>query len=170
MGIELRLVDKFDALVDDFYYRLQDLKDATLEMQRKFFPAVVDLEKDFNLQIRKQMIEEIDSFQRGDQVTIDRYLSTEAGNLIVDKELCMNLIQSLHEKHTSLIATREDQANELEKKRFQEIVGLAKSTERQRNRNRVLEIHEFGKTSQSYLISLQHLIDDEEDEIMGHGK
>ena len=40
MGIELRQVEKFDALADDFDNRTNDLKNNCLEMQQFFFRAV----------------------------------------------------------------------------------------------------------------------------------
>ena len=40
MGIEVRQVEKFDALVDDFDNRTNELKNSSLEMQQTFFRAV----------------------------------------------------------------------------------------------------------------------------------
>lgn len=40
MGIEVRQVEKFDALVDDFDNRTNELKNGSLEMQQTFFRAV----------------------------------------------------------------------------------------------------------------------------------
>jgi hypothetical protein len=37
MSIELRLNEKFDALVDDFDNRMTDLKNTALEAQQLFF-------------------------------------------------------------------------------------------------------------------------------------
>ena len=44
MSIELRLVEKFDALVNIFDDRLNELKNIALEAQQLFFRAVEEQE------------------------------------------------------------------------------------------------------------------------------
>lgn len=52
MSIELRLVEKFDALVDEFDTRLNELKNVALEAQQLFFRAVEEQEDKFSTQLR----------------------------------------------------------------------------------------------------------------------
>lgn len=48
MNIELRQVEKFEALVDEFENRLNELKTEALEGQQHFFRAIEDLEEKFS--------------------------------------------------------------------------------------------------------------------------
>lgn len=48
MNIELRQVEKFEALVDEFENRLNELKTEALEGQQLFFRAIEDLEERFS--------------------------------------------------------------------------------------------------------------------------
>ena len=47
MNIELRQVEKFDSLVDNFENRLDDIKNEALEQQVVFFRQVEDMEEKF---------------------------------------------------------------------------------------------------------------------------
>jgi hypothetical protein len=48
MNIELRQVEKFEALVDEFENRLNELKTEALESQQLFFRCIEDLEEKFS--------------------------------------------------------------------------------------------------------------------------
>lgn len=48
MNIELRQVEKFEALVDEFENRLNELKNEALEGQQQFFRNIEDLEEKFS--------------------------------------------------------------------------------------------------------------------------
>jgi hypothetical protein len=48
MNIELRQVEKFEALVDEFENRLNELKTEALEGQQLFFRSIEDLEEKFS--------------------------------------------------------------------------------------------------------------------------
>ena len=47
MSIELRLNEKFDALVDDFENRMVDTRNLALEAQQLFFRALEEFEDRF---------------------------------------------------------------------------------------------------------------------------
>ena len=85
--------------------------------------------------------------------------------LVVDKDSCMSVISASHDMHIGRILKREDEARGTETKRYQEMVAGHMSTERSRNRNRILEIHQFCKTSKGSLASLMSSEEEEgEDE------
>jgi hypothetical protein len=84
----------------------------------------------------------------------------EATTLVMDKDNCMSVVTSSHDNHVGKIQKKEDEARSLEMKRFQEQMSKYSNEESARNRNRVLQIHEFSKMSKNYL----HLLLQSEDE------
>lgn len=170
MSIELRLVEKFDALVDHFDDRLNELKNIAHESQQLFFRNIEDHEDKFSTQIRIIAMDLIDRVAR--EELADDYLDDEGMSLVLDKDTCMAVISASHEMHIGRILKREDEARGTETRRYQELIGNHTSKERSRNRNRILEIHEFSNTSKSSLAALLSLDDDEgfEEEDIQHGK
>lgn len=158
MGIELRLVEKFDTLVDRFEDRLNEIKNVALDAQQGFFREIEALEDGFSKSLVFLALEIIEKLAR--EELAEDYLDEEGQALVNDKDACMTVISASHDMHIGRILKREDEARGTETKRFQEIVGSHTSSERARNRNRVLEIHEFSNVSKS---SLAALLFDEED-------
>lgn len=66
--------------------------------------------------------------------------------------------------HIGKILKREDEARGTETKRYQELISRHNNTERSRNRNRILEVHEFCKTSKMSLMSLLSVDEEEGDD------
>jgi hypothetical protein len=62
MNIEVRQVEKFEALIDEFENRLNELKTETLEAQQFFFREVEGLEDAFSNSIRNMCMELIDRY------------------------------------------------------------------------------------------------------------
>ena len=142
MNIELRQVEKFEALIDDFENRLTDLKTEALEAQQLFFRAVEDLEEKFSTGIRAVATDLIERLAR--EELPDEYLDDEAMGLVVDKETCMNVLSASHDMHISRILKREDEARGSETKRFQETMSSYFNEESARNRDRVLQVSVVG--------------------------
>jgi hypothetical protein len=89
------------------------------------------------------------------------YLDDEAMGLVIDKEICMAVITASHDMHIGRILKKEDEARGLETKRFQLLMNKNSSEENFRNRDRILQIHDFSRSSKSVLLSL--LTNDDED-------
>lgn len=159
MSIELRLVEKFDHLVDDFEERLSELKAAALDAQQLFFRAVEEQEDKFSTQLRAVAVDLVERLAR--EELVDDYLDDEGMGLVVDKDSCMAVISASHDMHIGRILKREDEARGTETRRFAELISGHRNAERARNRNRILEIHEFCKSSKASLNSLLSM--DEED-------
>lgn len=158
MGIELRLVEKFETLVDKFEDRLNEIKQQALDAQQLFFREVEALEDGFSRSLGLLAQDIIEKMAR--EEIADDYLDEEGTSLVSEKDTCLSVISASHDVHIGRILKREDEARGTETKRFQEIVGSHKSSERSRNRNRVLEIHDFSTVSQG---SLNALLYDDED-------
>ncbi len=159
MNIELRQVEKFESLVDDFENRLNELKNEALEGQQSFFRAVEELEEKFSSGVRGVATDLIDRLAR--EELAEDYLDDEAMGLVVDKDTCMGVLSASHDMHIGRILKREDEARGTETKRFQEQMSRCTNEESARNRDRILQIHDFSRYSKSSLHALLSLDDDD---------
>ena len=80
MCIELRLNEKFDALVDDFENRMVDVRNISLDAQQLFFRAVEELEDRFSTGIRGVCSDMIDRYVR--EELAEDFLTDEALALV----------------------------------------------------------------------------------------
>jgi len=161
MSIELRLVERFDVLVDEFDNRLVEMKTAALETQQVFFRAVEELEDKFSGAIRGVVQDLMDRLSR-EEISED-YLNDEAMSLIVDKDTCMSLISQSHDMHIGRILKNEDNARTGENKRYQDLIHGYFNSEKARNRDRVLQIHEFSRKTKNTINALLQMDDEEVD-------
>ena len=159
MSLEMRQVEKFDALVDDFDNRLNEGKNVVLEMQTSFFRAVEALEDKFSQDVAALIVDLMGRLAR--EELAEDFLDDEAMTLLMDKESCMGVLSLSHDVHIGRILKLEDQARNNETKSYAETVQGFMSAERIRNRNRVLEIHDYCRSAK---VNMQALLvaDDEE--------
>ncbi len=73
------------------------------------------------------------------------YLDDDAMSLVVDKEACLMTLSGSHDMHIGKILKREDEARATETKKYQDNFSRFNSEERTRNRDRILQIHDFSK-------------------------
>jgi len=168
MNIELRQVEKFEALVDEFENRLNDLKNEALEAQQLFFRSIEDLEEKFSSGVRAVAQDLIDRLAR--EELAEDYLDDEAMSMVIDKDTCMGVLSASHDMHIGRILKREDEARGVETKRFQETMSNYLSLESLRNRDRVLQVHDFSRQSKTSLHALLSAEDEDgmdEDEALG---
>jgi hypothetical protein len=166
MSIEMRQVEKYEVLVDEFDNRMNDLKNMCLEMQQLFFRAVEDLEDKFSGNIRGVATDLIDRLAK--EELAEDYLDDEAMSLVVDKDSCMGTLSGSHDLHIGKILKREDEARSTETRRYQEMLFKYNSSEKTRNRDRIIQIHEFTKTSLNSIAKLLALDEDEADDNDAH--
>lgn len=160
MTIELRLVEKFEVLVDEFDNRLTEMKGVALEAQQLFFRAVEEMEDKFSGGMRAAVQDLIDRLAR--EELAEDYLDDEAMNIIVDKDACMGLVTASHDAHIGKLMKKEDEARNNENKRYQDMISGQTQAERARNRNRVLQIHEYCKAAKGRLQALLRIDEDKE--------
>jgi hypothetical protein len=84
--------------------------------------------------------------------------------LLMDKETCLGVVGLSHDVHIGRILKMEDSARNGETKRYQNTVQGAMNDERTRNRNRVLEIHEWARACKINISALLVPEDEEDDE------
>lgn len=159
MSIELRLVEKFEFLMDEFENRMNEIKNACLEMQQGFFRAVEEQEDKFSVNLRSGAMDLVERLLK--EELAEDYLDDEAMKLVGDKDVCNTALSGSHDLHLGKILKREDEARALENRRFQELISNLNSTEKARNRDRILQIHDFcGETKRK----LKELLSMEEED------
>mmetsp|Transcript_13528 Transcript_13528/g.20320 ORF Transcript_13528/g.20320 Transcript_13528/m.20320 type:complete len:530 (+) Transcript_13528:120-1709(+) len=149
MSIEIRQVEKFEALVDEFDNRMNDLKNQCLEAQQLFFRAVEELEDKFSTNVRAVATDLIDRLTK--EELAEDYLDDEAMALVVDKDASMGTLSGSHDMHIGKILKREDEARATETRRYQELISSFTTNEKARNRDRILQIHDFSKNATASL-------------------
>lgn len=159
MNIEVRQVEKFEALIDDFENRFNDMKNEALEQQQFFFRGLEELEEKFCANIKGVALDLIDRLAR--EELAEDYLDDEAMALVMDKDSCLTVLSSSHDMHIGRILKHEDEARGSEMKRFQEQMSKYLNEESARNRDRVLQIHDFSRQSK---VSLHALLSSDDDE------
>jgi Leucine-rich repeat (LRR) protein len=159
LSIEIRQVEKFEVLIDEYDSRINELKNQCLEMQQFFFRGVEELEDRFSSNVRGVTTDLIDRLTK--EELAEDYLDDEAMALVVDKDSCMQTLSGSHDLHIGKILKREDEARATETKRYQEMVLKYTTAEKARNRDRILQIHDFCKSASSSLTKLLAL--EEED-------
>lgn len=159
MNLELRQVEKFDALVDHFENRLAEFKTVSLECQTSFFRQIEELEEKFSTGSKAVAQDLMDRLAR--EELAEDFMDDEAMMLITDRESCMQLFSASHDMHIGRILNREDQAKARENRQFIEDVARYTKEENVRNRDRILQIHEFARVSR---ISLFALLSEDDDD------
>jgi len=159
MTIELRQVEKFDALVDELDNRMNDLKNQCIDRQQSFFRGIEELENFFSTDVRSVAIDLVERVAR-DEIA-ENYLDDEGSALVADKDVCMATLSSSHDMHIGKILKREDEARAIETKRYQDCVFGYNNTERNRNRDRILQIHDLVRSTKE---SFSKYLSSEEDE------
>jgi hypothetical protein len=169
MNVEIRQVEKFESLIDEFENRCNELKNESLESQQLFFRSIEELEEKFCLGLKGVATDLIDRLAR--EELAEDYLDDEAMSLVMDKDTCMTVLSASHDLHIGRILKKEDEARGSEMKRFQELLSKYANEESARNRNRILQVHDFSRNGKTTLHALLSSDDDEgfeEDEIQ-HG-
>jgi len=162
MSIELRQVEKYELLIDEFDTRLNEAKTAAIDMQQLFFRQVEEQEDKFTGAVRAVITDLMERLAR--EELAEDYLDDEAMGLVVDRETCMGILGASHDMHVTRILKREDEARNTETKRYAERIHGNRNAERARNRNRVLQIHDFSRSSKLNLQALLAVDEGEEEE------
>lgn len=159
MSIELRLVEKFECLRDEFENRMSEIKAVCLEMQQSFFRAVEEQEDKFSVSLRSGAMDLVERLVK--EELAEDYLDDDAMKLVGDKDVCNTALSGSHDLHLGKILKREDEARALENRRYIELLSNLNNTEKARNRDRILQIHEFcGETKRK----LKELLSMEEED------
>jgi len=159
LSIEVRQVEKFEGLLDEYDNRLVEMKALALEMQTTFFRSIEELEDKFSSQVKVVALDLIERLSR--EELAEDYLDDEAMSLVVDKDSCMGVMTASHDLHVTRILKREDEARFNENKRYQEAIATYSSEERKRNRDRILQIHDFSIANANRLSALTNVDDDD---------
>lgn len=160
LNIEMRQVERYEALSEEFESRLLEMKNETLEAQQLFFRAVEELEEKYSAGLRAAALDLIDRLAR-DELDQEYFDNDEAMSLVVDKDSCLQVLTSSHDLHIGRLQKKEDEARGSEVKRVTERLARYVTEEQSRNRDRVLQVHEFSRHAKSALHALLASDDDD---------
>lgn len=124
-----------------------------------YFRYIEDLELKYFDNLKLLLLDVIDKNMR--EELPEDYLDEESAVLIYDKESCIQLVVSTHDLHMSILLKEEDDSRNIELKYSSEMINKYLKDEQQRNRSRILEIHDFSQFQQQ---KIQLLLDDEDDD------
>jgi hypothetical protein len=116
-------------------------------------------EEKFSNNVRSTVTDLIDKQMR--EELAEDFLSDEALALVTDKEVCGALVGASRDLHIGRLLKKEDEARNIETKRTQDLVLSYTSGEQTRNRDRVLQIHEFYRSTKMSLTQLLATDDDD---------
>ena len=89
------------------------------------------------------------------------YLDDDAMALVMDRDVCLSTLSASHDMHIGKILKREDEARVQETKRYQDCISSHTNTERARNRDRILQIHDLCRSTKASLSALLSMDDDD---------
>jgi hypothetical protein len=173
--IEVRQVENFEHLIDEFDGRMNEFKIATLEAHHSFFRAVEELEERFSAELRVLIGDLLECLSK-DDIT-ETQLNDDAMAMLVDKDFCMSSVSGSHDMHLGKLLKKEDEARALEMRRYHGQLTAIGDEERAHNRKRVLEIHDLTSEHSESLHNALRGDDDEEEDVLeeqdraydGHG-
>ena len=163
MSIELRQVEKFEVVMDGFDNKMLEYKTQAIERLTTFFRAVEEMEDNFTNGVKAVCLDLIDRLQK--EELAEDYLDDEAMSLVMDKDICLQSVTASHDLHVSALLKGEDAGRALEMKRYHDLINQHTDTERQRNRGRILQIHDYARSVKVHLNSYLALDDGDEDEL-----
>lgn len=164
MSYELKLVENFDVLIDEYDDRLNEYKLIILDCQNTYFRSLEENEKNFSSYIKSMSLDLIERVAREDfldDAESDK-IDEEAFSLLMDRDICMQCIGSCQELHISKILKLEDLVRNNVIKSTIEEIATAKTEQHLRNRNRVLEIRNYSKTCKSQIDVFLSIEDDDD--------
>lgn len=163
MSIEVRQVEKFDAMVDEFDNVMLEKKSKAIDFQQTFFRAVEEFEEKFSNSVKSVALDLIDRLAK--EELPEDYLDDEAMSLVMDKDVCLQSVSSSHDIHVSKLLKAEDTGRALETKRYQDLIHSYTSNALKRNRDRVLQVHAFSKSTKHHLAAFLKMDDGEDEEL-----
>jgi hypothetical protein len=146
-------------VIDEFDNRMVEMKAQSLDMQQSFFRNVEELEKKYYEGVRAVALDLIER-QSNNLLPAD-FLDDDALTLVIDKEACLLVVLSSHESHLGRILKREDESRNTETKRYQDMIAKYTYEERRRNRDRILQVHDFSHTNKEKLAAFHSNEEDE---------
>ena len=142
MQKEMKRVDVFERLTDDYEGGYSEIKGVCLDMQQQFFRAVEKQQESFTSDVKQLAFSLMDQLAKEEMS--DAFLDDEAVMLLSDRESCTNVVVGSHELHTTRLMKKEDEERNNEISSFSKLFRTLREDELSRNRKRILEIFDFG--------------------------
>eukprot|EP00500_Bicosoecida_sp_ms1_P011504 CAMPEP_0203819972 /NCGR_PEP_ID=MMETSP0115-20131106/38108_1 /ASSEMBLY_ACC=CAM_ASM_000227 /TAXON_ID=33651 /ORGANISM="Bicosoecid sp, Strain ms1" /LENGTH=530 /DNA_ID=CAMNT_0050728969 /DNA_START=179 /DNA_END=1771 /DNA_ORIENTATION=+ len=134
--LEMHCVEQCLAIIDTFETHFGELKSNMLDIHQTFFRAVEEYENEY-FDALLTLSEDLQK-KLADGIMPD--ISEELNSLLQDREGLNNSMGQSHDGHISRILAFEDEARDKENARFKTTFESLQESEKERNRERVLEI------------------------------
>ncbi|KAJ8598776.1 hypothetical protein CTAYLR_009873 [Chrysophaeum taylorii] len=157
MDIEMKQIEQFENLANQFENKYLEFKQACLEGQQGYFRQLEEHENNYTRDLMQLVNELLDKAAK-DELTAE--LNDEAALLLADRDTCMNTVTGSHDIHVGRLFKVEDEAKNNEEVNCKSKIKTYRNEEHTRNRNRVLELTTF---KESVLVELAELITREAD-------
>jgi hypothetical protein len=86
-------------------------------------------------------------------------------SLVMDKDVCLQSVTASHDLHVNKLLKAEDAGRALETKSYSDLIHSHTDSERQRNRGRILQIHDYARSVRYTLTSFLAIDDGEEEDM-----
>ena len=152
MDLEMRQVEQFEEIMNDFDTKYREINHECTEQQTVYFRAVEDCSNNY---LRDLTALANDLLDRMAKEELGDDLPEDAANLLIDRDTCMNAITGSHEVHVGKIFKMEEVTRFAEMQHLNETLRELRDEEHERNRSRIMELHDFKAKN---LAALQDLI------------
>jgi len=142
MDLELRQVEHFDEILNEFENKFMELKQASLDAQQGFFRIIEEHENNYTRDLM-QLVSELLEKAAKDDLPAD--LPDEAAALLSDRDTALNAVTSSHDVHVGKLYKREDEAKTNEEHNCKSTVRFYRDAEHERSRSRIVELKDFEK-------------------------
>lgn len=157
MDLEMRQIEKFEELMNQFENKLNEVKLACLEGQQGYFRQLEEHENNYTRDLM-QLVNELLEKAAKEELGVE--LDDDAFTLLADRDTCINTVTGSHDIHVGKLFKVEDEAKSKEDNNCKATITHYRDEEHTRNRNRVLEISKF---KQSVIAELTELVSREAD-------
>uniref|UniRef100_A0A7S2HFX7 Dynein regulatory complex subunit 3 n=1 Tax=Octactis speculum TaxID=3111310 RepID=A0A7S2HFX7_9STRA len=150
MDLELRQVQYFEDIMSDFEARYREMTVACGEVQQSYFKAVEECENNYYKALNdlaESMLEKAAAQDEDDEN------SEVFPDMLLDRDLCMETLSASHDAHVGKVFKGEDVTRSAETQKLNSTIDGLMDEEHERNRSRIMELHEFSKAAKAELNS-----------------
>lgn len=151
LALESSTVEDFEELMTHFEIRFDAIKSKLLDKYQAFFRKVEDAENSHSEVLTNKIADLIERYYKEDG---DLVVDENVAILLKDKESLMTSAVTSNDIHIGKLLSAEDEMRECLSKRCKKILEQIHTTEKSRNRSRVIEIGNFYESATEEISSL----------------
>ena len=141
MDLEMKQIERFEDMMNQFENKYTELKLACLEGQQTYFRLLEEHENNYTRDLMQLVNELLERAARDELAT--EALNDEALALLADRDTCINAVTGSHDIHVGKLFKVEDEAKNNEDSHCKTSIKKYRDEEHTRNRDRVTEVHSY---------------------------